>query len=111
MQGSDVNAVDFSIRSANMRMFVGRKLWNLNVPGYMIAPYIIYPLTTYILKWKALLKYYVTIWPFTRDLRSDPDLKPRTAERKMEPEQFYIQFDYANSIIVPMAGLSILFFE
>merc|ERR1711937_308686 len=115
MEGPGVNAVDLSIRYANMRMYVGRKLWDLNVPGYMIAPYVIYPLTTYILKWKMLLKYYVSIWlpPIVniRDLRSDPNLKPREAELKMEPAQIDIQFDYAKSIIVPMSGLSILFFE
>jgi hypothetical protein len=115
MQGPGANEVDSKIRYANLRMFVGRKLWDMNVPGYMIMPYIIYPLTTYLLKWKTLLKYYVTIWlpPFVniRDLRSDPELKPRMCERQMEPEPIYIQFDYANSIIVPMSGLSILFFE
>ena len=74
MQGPGANEVDSKIRYANLRMFVGRKLWDMNVPGYMIMPYIIYPLTTYLLKWKTLLKYYVTIWlpPFVniRDLRS-----------------------------------------
>merc|ERR1719375_2263137 len=97
MQGQDANEVDLQVRNASMRMFVGRKLWNLNVPGYMISPYVIYPLTAYILKWKFLLRYYVSIWlpPFVniRDLRSDPNLKPREAERKMEPEPFNIQFD------------------
>jgi hypothetical protein len=62
-----------------------------------------------------MLNYWVSIplWPIysTRDLRSDPELKPRTAERLLEPTWIGIQFDYANLICIPVAAFSLFFLE
>ena len=35
-----------------------------------------------------------------RDLRSDPTLKPRRAEKVLEPEPYQLEFDYAACIYV-----------
>jgi len=115
MARDDAWADEHSLREASFRLLLAQKVWSMLVPGYLVVPYIVYPLLTYILRWPALLAYWVHI-PYgciyeARDLRTDPKLKPRNAELALEPTVIQIEFDYANAICVTSAAFSLLFFE
>lgn len=45
------------------------------------------------------------------DLRTDPELKPRTAEKALAPQPIQIQFDYGNSVYVFLCVAPLLFLE
>lgn len=101
------------IRHAGKRLYGSEKFYELLVPGTLIIPWIIGPLLNYILNLPALLALVLNLSPLglPADLRSDTKLKPRAAERALEPQPVQIQYDYGNSIYCFLSALPMFFIE
>eukprot|EP00404_Azadinium_spinosum_P057377 CAMPEP_0180786364 /NCGR_PEP_ID=MMETSP1038_2-20121128/50755_1 /TAXON_ID=632150 /ORGANISM="Azadinium spinosum, Strain 3D9" /LENGTH=347 /DNA_ID=CAMNT_0022823469 /DNA_START=187 /DNA_END=1227 /DNA_ORIENTATION=- len=97
------------------RRRLARHLWRLLVPGVLILPDLLYPLYKYALSLNAFLAYWISIplWPVysTRDLRSDPNVKPQAAEKGLEPAAMQIEFDYANAVCLASTAFVLFFVE
>ena len=50
MHRQDATVVDWTIHDENLRLYLGRKIWNLLIPGYIILPFVAYPLGAFYLK-------------------------------------------------------------
>lgn len=109
------NSLPTTVRRHQLRLAVARHLWQFLFPGVLVVPFILYPIYKHALSLKALLAHWVSLpfWPIytSRDLRSNPKVTLREAERGLLPEPIQIEFDYANNIYVASTAFILLFFE
>jgi len=80
---------------------VGRELFSLIVPGYLLVPFLLQPLAEYV------LPYFLYKWLIRADIR----MHLRAAEKAMEPPEFDIVWRYSdtlNNFVVCMVLLMFL---
>ncbi|CAD7950716.1 unnamed protein product [Amoebophrya sp. A120] len=80
--------------------YLGKQLYELLVPGTFLMPYLLWPLTGYVLR--RLLRLYNSFIPFTDDVWSARIQEVRKAELHCEPPMVYLAWDYAVNFTLPL---------
>eukprot|EP00392_Amoebophrya_sp_AT5.2_P006129 g6139.t1 len=90
-------ASDYSVGEET---YLAMTAYELLVPGTFLVPYVVWTFTGYPLR--RWLRNFNNFIPFSDDVRSARVIELRVAEKYSEPPMFYVAWDYAAFLILPL---------